>query len=153
MPKTIWIDADALPSKNREILLKAILKHNIPTYFVANQWLELPRRKCLKMKVVSQGFDKADEWIVEQCGEGDLIITSDIPLADDAIAKGGSVLTPRGRELNANNIKPAVEARNRREDARNAGLLEGMGGGPAPIGQRDIQQFANALDRWIRRSV
>ena len=151
MPNTIWIDADALPGKIRDILLKAILKKNIPARFVANKWLELPRRTHIKMKVVSHGFDKADDWIVEHCSAGDLVITSDIPLADEAIAKGTTILTPRGRELNANNIKPAVEARNRREDARNMGLLDGMGGGPAPLGQRDFQLFGNALDRWVRK--
>lgn len=149
MPNTIWIDADALPTKNREILLKAILKHNLPARFVANHWLELPRRSHIKMKVVSQGFDKADEYIVEHCGNGDLIITADIPLANDAIEQGGTVLTPRGRELNANNIGPILAARNRREELRNNGLLEG--GGPSPMSNRDVQNFANALDRWVRK--
>ena len=88
---------------------------------------------------------------MENCEDGDLVITSDIPLADDVIQKGAVVLSPRGRELNVNNIRPAVEARNRREDARNMGLLDGVGGGPSPFSQRDIQQFANALDRWLSR--
>ena len=147
MPQTIWVDADALPSKNREILLKAILKDNIPARFVANTWIDLPRRTFLKMKVVSQGFDKADEWIVDNCAAGDLIITADIPLANDAIAKGATVLTPRGRELNANNIGPILAKRNLNEDMRNAGMLTG---GPPPMDNRDIQQFSNAFNRWIQ---
>lgn len=150
MPRSIWIDADALPVKIRQVLLKAIQRTKTPAAFVANRWIDLPRSSFIRMKVVSAGFDKADEWIVENCADGDLIITSDIPLANDGIQKGALVITPRGRELNANNIGPAVEARNRREDARNMGLLDGMGGGPTPFNQRDIQQFANALDRWLR---
>ena len=70
MPNTIWIDADALPNKNREILLKTILKHNLPAQFIANRWIDLPRRSHIKMKVVSQGFDKADEYIAERCTTG-----------------------------------------------------------------------------------
>ena len=151
MPRSIWIDADALPQKIRQVLLKAVQRTKTPAAFVANRWIDLPRASFIRMKVVSVGFDKADEWIVEHCESGDLVITSDIPLSDDVIQKGASVLSPRGRELNANNIRPAVEARNRREDARNMGLLDGMGGGPSPFSQRDIQLFANALDRWLNR--
>ena len=149
MPCTIWIDADALPNKNREVLLKAILKHNLPAQFVANRWIDLPRRSHIKMKVVSQGFDKADEYIAERCTDGDLIITADIPLANDCIQRGAKVLTPRGRELTKMNIGPALAARNMREDMRNSGMIEG--GGPPPMNNKDIQAFSNGFDRWVRK--
>ena len=149
MPSTIWIDADALPTKIREILLKAILKHNLSAQFIANRWINLPRRTHVKMKVVSQGFDKADEYIAERCSDGDIVITADIPLANDCIQRGSQVLTPRGRELNILNIGPALAARNMREDMRNSGMIEG--GGPAPMNNRDVQKFSNAFDRWVRK--
>ena len=149
MPTKIYVDADALPRKNKDIILKAVLRHRIPLFVVANQWIELPKRPFIKMKVVAQGFDKADEWIAERCTNGDLVITSDIPLANDCIAKNASVVTARGRVLNGSNIGPALSARNFSEDMRNSGLIQG--GGPPPMGPREIQQFSNAFNQWVQQ--
>ena len=148
----IWIDADATPKKNKELLFKASQRYRGILMFVANRYTELPRRHNLKMKVVAQGLDKADDYIAERVEAGDLVMTADIPLAARCIEKGGHVLTPRGRELTKENIGPILSMRNVNEDLRNAGLLDGMGGGPAAFSKKDVQLFANALDRWINRS-
>ena len=116
--------------------------------FVANQYLNTPRCQTIKTQVVSQGFDKADDFIAEACAQGDLVITADIPLADRCVTNGASVVTPYGRILDANNIKPALSARNFNEEVRTAGLSTR---GPAPLSGKNIQQFANALDSWIQK--
>jgi uncharacterized protein len=144
----IWIDADATPRKIKAILFRAAQKRNIPMIFVANCWLELPRLKVIQLKVVAQGFDKADDYIAENCEDGDLIITSDIPLADRCIERRAQVVTSRGRIFDAENIKPALATRNRNENMRNSGIQTG---GPAIISPKNIQEFSNALDRWIQQ--
>jgi uncharacterized protein YaiI (UPF0178 family) len=144
----VWVDADATPKKIKEILFRAAQKRRIPMIFVANCWLDLPRLKCIQMKVVAQGFDKADDYIAENCEDGDLIITSDIPLADRCIEQRAQVVTARGRVFDAENIKPALSARNTSEDMRNSGIKTG---GPPAISPKNIQTFSNALDRWIQQ--
>ncbi len=144
----IWIDGDAVPKKIKEILFRAAQKRRIPIEFVSNRWQNLPRIKTVKQRVVADGLDKADDYIADNCNSGDLIITSDIPLADRCVEKGAQVVTARGRELTADNIKPALSARNLSEDLRNFGVQTG---GPPAISQRDIQNFSNAVDRWIQK--
>ena len=144
----IWIDADATPKRIKEILFRAAQKRRVPMVFVSNRWLQLPRFNLITQVVVSDGLDKADDYIAEHCTAGDLVVSSDIPLADRCVEKGAMVVTSRGRELLAENIKPALSARNLSEDLRNAGIHTG---GPPAISPRDIQQFSNALDRWIQK--
>lgn len=144
----LWIDGDGIPKKIKEILFRAAQKRRVPIIFVSNRWQELPRFPTIQQVVVSDGLDKADDHIAENCELGDLIITSDIPLADRCVTKGAKVLTSRGRELTVENIKPALSARNLSEDLRNYGVQTG---GPPAISQRDIQNFSNALDRWIQK--
>ena len=147
MPR-IWIDADALPKKLREVLSKAARKRFVPMTFVANQYIDIPKLKWVKIQVVSSGLDKADDWIVEQCSEDDLVITADIPLAARVIDKQAMVCTPRGRRLDSSNIQEALSIRNISEDLRNSGLQTG---GPPPISPKNIQQFSNSLDIWIQK--
>lgn len=144
----IWIDADALPNAIKEILFRAAVKREQPITLVANRWLEEPKSDFIDAKVVSQGDDKADDWIVEQCEEGDLVITADIPLAARVVEKDCKVLTPRGRELDEKNVSEALSFRDFGHELRELGIPTG---GAAPFSQKDTQNFANALDRWITK--
>ena len=108
-----------------------------------------PRISNITIKVVSQGFDKADDYIAENAQGGDLIITADIPLAARCIEKDCMVLTPRGKVLDHNNIGPIHSARNFNEELRNSGIQTK---GPASFTKKDIQKFANALDRWVQKN-
>ena len=99
---------------------------------------------------VAQGFDVADDAIVERVADGDLVITADIPLAADVVAKGGTALNPRGTHYTSENIKDYLQRRNRAEEMRAAGVI---GSGPAALDKKDVQAFANALDRILARSV
>jgi uncharacterized protein YaiI (UPF0178 family) len=145
----IWIDGDATPQKIKELLVRASQRRSVHLIFVANRALSLPRLPTIRMIVVSQGFDKADDYIAENITAEDLAITADIPLAHRCIEKGAVVLTPRGRTLDKNNIGPILSARNFNEELRNSGVLTK---GPTSFTKKDIQMFANTMDRWIARA-
>jgi len=100
------------------------------------------------MLQVSQGFDVADNTIVEKVAAGDLVITSDIPLADEVLDKGGLVLTSRGERYTKENIKSRLNIRDFMETMRASGI---QSGGPAALNHADRQQFANALDRILAK--
>ena len=142
----IWVDADACPNPIKDILFRAADRVQQPLTLVANQALQTPPSSHIKSVQVASGFDVADDYIVEQLNSGDLVITGDIPLAADAIKKGAYVLNPRGEEYTKNNIGQRLQMRNFMEEMRNGGAVTG---GPAPMNQRDRQQFANALDRLL----
>lgn len=144
----IWVDADACPNPIKEILYRAALRVERSLTLVANQSLSTPPSPWIKSIQVPKGFDVADNYIVDQLGEGDVVITGDIPLAADAIKKGAYVLNPRGEEYTKNNIGQRLQMRNFMEEMRNSGAVTG---GPPPMNQRDRQQFANALDRLLAK--
>ncbi|PCK09293.1 MAG: hypothetical protein COA42_04620 [Alteromonadaceae bacterium] len=144
----IWIDADACPVVVKEILFKAAIRKKIQLTLVANQALATPASPLINMLQVSSGFDKADDEIVARTESGDLIITSDIPLAADVIAKDGLVLTPRGERLSKDNIRARLNMRDFLETMRSSGVNTG---GPPPLSQNDRKQFADQLDRLLTK--
>ncbi len=144
----IWIDADACPVAIKEILYRAAVRTQTVTTFVANQPLTLPRSPFLQSIQVSAGFDIADNLIVERAQQGDLVVTSDIPLASEVLAKGAEVFTVRGEVLTPDNIKGRLTLRDFMETMRASGIHSG---GPAPMNAADKQNFANRLDAWLAR--
>ena len=101
----IWVDADACPAVVKEILFKAAERRQIELVLIANQYLKTPASKFIRAVQVPQGFDVADNEIVRLLEAGDLVITADIPLADEVITKGGHALSPRGELFTKDNIK------------------------------------------------
>ena len=93
----IWVDADAVPKRIRELLIKAAQRRKVAITFVANRWLELPRHPKITMCVVSAGLDKADDHIAQNTQKRDLVITADVPLAARCVEQEGLVVTPRDR--------------------------------------------------------
>ena len=146
----IWVDADAVPKRIRELLIKAVQRRKITITFVANRWLQLPRHPKINMCVVAAGLDKADDHIAQNTQPGDLVITADVPLAARCVEQKGRVVTPRGQEMDAQNIAQKLSVRDVNEEFRNAGL---MSGGPPALSNKDVQRFANVLDRWIQRQA
>lgn len=144
----IWVDADACPVVVREILYRAAKRTQTHVTFVANQALNLPKSPFLTMLQVSQGFDVADNTIVQKVTDGDLMITSDIPLADEVLDKGGLVLTSRGESYTKENIKARLNSRDFMETMRAGGIQTG---GPAALNHSDRQHFANALDKILAK--
>ena len=144
----IWVDADACPKALREIILKAAKRVAIKAIFVANHSLGIPITSYSAFVQVSSGFDVADDYIAEQISAGELLISNDIPLADQAITAGALVINMRGEELTKANIKSRLNLRDFMDTMRSSGVQTG---GPPPLSQRDRANFANALDRFLAR--
>lgn len=142
----IWVDADACPAVIKEILFRAAIRTQIMTTLVANQLLRVPPSPYIRALQVPAGFDVADNHIVQALQPGDLVITADIPLAAQAIEKGGHALNPRGEFYSAANIKERLAMRNFMEELRGSGVAVS---GPAPLSHGDRQAFAAELDRWL----
>ncbi|MFC3095341.1 YaiI/YqxD family protein [Alteromonas sediminis] len=147
--KTIWVDADACPNMIKEVLFKASTRTKVPLILVANHAIRVPPIRWITTLQVSKGFDVADDEIVQRVVSGDLVITSDIPLADEVLTKGASVISPRGEELTKNNIRSRLNIRDFMDTMRSSGVQTG---GPPALNNNDKQLFANALDRWLQRS-
>lgn len=144
----IWVDADACPVPIREILYRAADRRGVTTTLVANQPLRTPGSRYIRSLQVAPGFDAADHEIVRRCAAGDLVITSDIPLASEVIDKGGQALSPRGERFDAETVRERLNMRDFMDTLRSSGVQTG---GPPPLGQRERQAFANELDRWLTR--
>ncbi|MCB1724351.1 MAG: YaiI/YqxD family protein [Gammaproteobacteria bacterium] len=142
----IWVDADACPRAVRDILYRAAERCALPLTLVANQAIEVPRSRHVRMLQVARGFDVADNEITRRVQGGDLVVTADIPLAADAIARGAHVISPRGETFTENNIGERLNMRDFMDTMRASGLA---GGGPPPLSAADRQAFANALDRYL----
>ena len=145
----IWVDADACPVVAREILFRAAERTGVQLTLVANQPMKVPASDVINTVQVPRGFDVADDEIVKRVEAGDLVITSDIPLAAEVIEKGGAALSPRGEMHTKENIGAKLNMRDFMDTMRSSGVE--MGGGPSAYGQRDKQEFANQLDRYLTR--
>lgn len=147
---TLWIDADACPRVARDIIARAAERTNTPTWFVANHQVPLPASRWVKSLAVASGFDAADHEIVKRLEKGDLLITSDLPLAMEALDKDAMVMTTRGEGLDKNNIRARVQMRDFMETLRASGEHTG---GPKGYSDSDRREFANALDRWLAKNA
>ncbi|WP_296266817.1 YaiI/YqxD family protein [Pseudomonas sp. UBA6562] len=144
----IWIDADACPRPARDLVVKFALKRQLQVIMVAGQAVAKPAFAIVQLIVVPSGPDAADDYLVEHAEPGELVICSDVPLADRLVKKGIAALDPRGREFDERNMGDRLAARNLFTELRELGQV---GGGQAPYGERDKQAFANALDRLLTR--
>ena len=142
----IWIDGDACPNKIKQIIFRAAVKRRVVVQIVANHLAMIPPSPFIKRVHVEQGFDKADKYIVSHVQQSDLVITADIILADEVIAKKALVLGPRGMQYTSNNIKQILSARHVNESLRESGLIRG---GLDALSPKEIQQFSNYLDKIL----
>ena len=133
----------------KDVLFKAAERLHVQLTLVANQYIRTPPSKVIRSIQVEQGFDVADNAIVELLQPGDIVITADVPLADEVITKGAHALNPRGTLYTKENVKSHLSRRDLMAELRDGGLVSG---GPPPLDQKDVQQFANALDRLLARS-
>ena len=144
----IWVDADACPVVIKDILFRSAERTEVQLTLVANQPLHIPPSRFIKMLKVVSGFDVADNEIVKRLSAGDLVITSDIPLAVEVIEKGGYALNPRGELYSADNIRARLTMRNFMESLRASGIDTG---GPPALSKSDRKAFANHLDKILTR--
>lgn len=149
-PFTIWVDADACPRIIKDVLFRAAARVRVPLTLVANHSLSVPPSRWVSAVQVEQGFDVADNFIVQKVKPNDLVITGDIPLAAELIEKGAGVISPRGEQFTKNNIRQRLNMRDFMETMRSSVQV---GGGPPALGPRDKQAFANALDRYLAKCI
>ena len=148
MPR-IWVDADACPKLCKDVLLRVARRTGIKVIFVANRPTAIPDHPAITMIQVASGMDVADNEIVRLCGAGDLVITSDIPLAWEIIEEGGLVVTSRGVVYTAQNIKARLTMRDFMSTLRASGIETG---GAPPLSQKDSHAFANYIDRFVAKA-
>ncbi|MGZ8136457.1 MAG: YaiI/YqxD family protein [Methylococcaceae bacterium] len=144
----IWVDADACPVVIKNILFKAAERTRLELILVANQSLRVPPSRYIKMLQVASGFDVADNEIVKRLRAGDLVITSDIPLAAEVIEKNGYALNPRGELYSSENIRAILNMRDFMDTLRASGIDTG---GPSALSQSDQKAFASQLDTLLTR--
>ena len=142
----IWVDADACPGEIKELLYRAAERMKIKLTLVANQSLRIPRSEYIDTVLVRDGANVADRRIVELVALGDLVVTADIPLAADVVAKGAEAIDPRGGLYTHANIGERLAMRNVIDQLWGGGQVSG---GPPIFGPKDRQTFANSLDRWL----
>ncbi len=142
----IWVDADACPKAIKDILFRVAERTKITTTLVANQFLQTPPSRYIKLLQVASGYDVADNEIVKSLSAGDLVITGDIPLAFEVICKGGHAINPRGERYTQDTIKERLSMRDFMDTLRGSGIDTG---GPAALNSKDIQAFANQLDKFL----
>jgi uncharacterized protein YaiI (UPF0178 family) len=146
----IWIDGDACPVDVKELLFRTADRRQVKMTVVANSSIRIPRSEFITSLLVSDGANIADRRIVELLEPGDLVVTADIPLAADVIAKGGEALDPRGQLHTEASIGERLAMRNMLDQMRGSGEVVR---GPRGYNSNDRQAFANTLDRWLTRSL
>ncbi len=146
----IWVDADACPAVVKDILFRAAERLQLPMTLVANKPLRAPVSPYIRTVQVARGLDVADNEIARRMDPGDLVITADIPLAADIVARGGHALNPRGEFYTPENVRELLSMRDFMEALRGGGVQTG---GPQPLDQADRKRFADQLDRFLSRQA
>ena len=141
----IYVDADACPVKQE--VYRVAKRCGLDVTLVANSWMRVPDESWLQLEVVGEGFDEADDWIVDHVEADDIVITADIPLASRCVKAGASVIGTTGKPFTENNIGSALATRDLLSELRGAGEITG---GPPPLQKRDRSRFLQALDEVIQ---
>jgi uncharacterized protein YaiI (UPF0178 family) len=141
----IFVDADACPVKQE--VYRVAIRYRLDVTLVANSWMRVPKERWIALQVVEDGFDAADDWIVEHVQPHDIVVTADIPLASRCLKEGARVIGPTGKPFTENNIGDAVATRDLLSQLRGAGEVTG---GPPPLTKRDRSRFLQQLDEVIQ---
>jgi uncharacterized protein YaiI (UPF0178 family) len=143
----IFVDADACPVKDE--VLRVAQRHGVKVTFVANRGLRPSRDPMVVHVLVPQGADAADDWIAEHAAAGDLVVTTDIPLAGRCLEAGATVLGPTGRPFTESSIGMALAMRELNQHLRETGESRGLNAG---FTARDRSAFLQALDEAVVRA-
>lgn len=142
---TILIDADACPVKDE--IYRVAARHALRVLVVANGWMRVPESPMIERVTVTEGLDRADDWIVEQCGVGDVVVTADVPLADRCVKKGARVIGPSGKLFTPSSIGNDLAMRNLMTELRDTGEIRGGG---RPFSKQDRSRFLEALENTVQ---
>jgi uncharacterized protein len=141
----IFVDADACPVKPE--VYRVASRYHLNVTLVANSWMRIPNEQWLKLEIVEDGPDVADDWIVDHVQPDDIVITADIPLASRCIKNGAHVIGSTGKPFTENNIGQALATRDLLSELRDAGQITG---GPPPLKKQDRSRFLQQLDEMIQ---
>ncbi len=144
---TLYVDADACPVK--EEVYRVARRYGLKVYVVANAYIAVPKEPLVERVVVEAGADVADDWIAERCGPGDIVVTSDIPLASRCLKAQAQALRPTGKSFDEASIGMALASREVAEHLRSFGA---MTSGPPPFAPADRSRFLQALDAAVIRA-
>jgi uncharacterized protein len=142
----IYVDADACPVKDE--IYRVAARHGLPVSVVAGNFIRVPPDPLIERIAAGSGMDAADDWIAERAGKGDIVVTSDIPLASRCVKAGAEVIAPNGKPFTEASIGMTLAVRNLMTDLRSSGEVTG---GPRSFAPRDRSAFLSALDQTIRR--
>ena len=140
----IFVDADACPVKQE--VYRVAKRYGLGVTLVSGSWMRIPEAANVTLKVVEQGMNAADDWIVEHAEADDIVITTDVPLAARCVGKGAYVLGATGKPFTDENIGSALATRNLLSELRELGEITG---GPPPFGKRDRSRFLEGLDKAV----
>ncbi|HEX4932317.1 MAG TPA: YaiI/YqxD family protein [Gemmatimonadaceae bacterium] len=141
----IYIDADACPVK--EEVYRVARRYAIGVTLVANKPQRIPEDESIALVVVAEGLDAADDWIAGHAGDGDIVVTADIPLAARCLRNGARVIGTTGRPFTEDNVGDALATREILSELRGAGEFTS---GPPPFQKKDRSRFLQALDAAIQ---
>ena len=141
----IYVDADACPVKDE--VYRVAGRYGLKVYVVANGWMRIPESPLIERVTVTEGLDRADDWIAERCGVGDIVIATDVPLADRCVKAGARVIAPTGRPFTESSIGSDLAMRNLMTSLRETGEIRGGG---RPFTEQDRSRFLGALDTAIQ---
>jgi len=145
-PTRIYVDADACPVK--EEVYRVAARHGLPVSVVAGQFIRVPPDPLIERIAAGAAMDAADDWIAARAGQGDIVITSDVPLASRCVKSGAEVIAPSGKPFTEQSIGMTLAVRNLMTDLRSSGEITG---GPRSFSPRDRSAFLSTLDQTIRR--
>ena len=144
----IWVDADACPNLIKNVIFRLADNRQVDVVLVSNHYVKTPNSRFVSAKQVGKGFDEADNEIIALMSGGDLVVTGDLPLANDVIQKRGFAINPRGTVYDEENIKSHLSRRDLMEDLLDSGVVSG---GPSALNKKNVQEFANAIDRLVTK--
>jgi uncharacterized protein len=142
----IYVDADACPVKDE--IYRVAIRLGVPVSVVAGQFIRVPQDPLIERIAAGSGMDAADDWIAERAHSGDVVITSDIPLASRCVKAGAEVIAPNGKPFSEDSIGMTLAVRNLMTDLRSSGEITG---GPKSYSARDRSTFISTLDQTLRR--
>jgi uncharacterized protein len=142
----IYVDADACPVKDE--VYRVAARHALAVSVVAGQFIRVPQDPLIERIAAGSAMDAADDWIAARAGPGDIVITSDVPLASRCVKSGAEVIAPNGKPFTEQSIGMTLAVRNLMTDLRSSGEITG---GPKSFAARDRSAFLSALDQTIRR--
>lgn len=143
----IFVDADACPVKDE--IYRVAGRYALHVYVVANAFIRVPKDPLIELKVVEAGPDVADDWIIEHIAANDIVVTTDIPLADRALKAGAFAISPNGKPFTRDSIAGALATRSIMEHLRSTGEATG---GPKPFDRAARSRFLQALDEAVGRA-